>query len=597
MKVIKKVVTFTLAVTILLCIGFCGRIFYANAAEIKKTVSFEAIGANIDVDPVRLALEGTTEAKLVYVDETYAIVDFSEYVKGISRYNFTNSETGNFSLGVYKNKEMTMPVTSTEFVKKVWVKFYDKKTRLGFPFTENGQKLIVNGNYNGNIVKDMWLKPIKDACFSIVISVDTKSPQVVSLEVESDSTIGIEFDEDVEFSLSNVDILDEQRNEIDGIRLSSFEDSRYIINLGKSYAGKSITVSIKNVKDLAVKQNMLLKYSKELFIVDKNPPRAELTVEKCIPGEESVLYIYFNEALNAEGLDMFEFYLQNADKNIKEKLTGKHSFFKNDSSIVIPLTNEEKDKINSGYNIFLKNIEDKNKNLLDGQLILNSKIISFDSIANNIPKVIRIEAQNNRKVAVTFNQYLSIVDKSAFKINGYIPENMEISINNEGNTVVILAAQEARGFASDLNGDATLSIAVNSSARLENEFGISAESKEYTSSTIPAIQDKMAPALKRIIPVLSENGSFDTVIMEYDENIDFTKLSISTYSIQGREIYRVYTNSCGERGMSAIGKFVVIELKPLDSKLENKSMTLQITQVLDIYDMHDNRLLGNNHLL
>lgn len=536
------------------------------------------------------------EAKLRYADETFAIVDFTKFVNGISRYNFTNNASGNFSLAVYKDKEMTIPVTTSDFVKRVWVKFYDRGTKTGYPFTEVEQKLIVTGNYNGNIIKDMWSLLVKDTYFSITVTADKKQPQVVSVEVDSESTLSVKFDEDVNLNLSNIDILDGEGKKIQGLRISQYEEGSFIINLGKSYAGSNIVISIKNVEDMAIKPNKLLTYSKTLFVADKTPPRVEKTVKKFIPGSEQIVYIYFNESLDIQSLGSFGFSLQNPATNIMERLTQKPDFSSRDSIIVIPLTNEERDKINSGYNIFVSNIQDKSKNLLEGQIILNGQITSYNSLDNR-PKVEKIEAFNDRKVVVTFNQYLSTVHEAAFLINGSYPENVELSVNDDGNTVVTLTALEGKGFNSDLSSSAALRIATDDNMRVENEFGVNAEAKTYTISTIPAIQDKIPPALKQIKAIASGSGIVDTIVLEYEENIDVTKLSALTYSVDGRDVSRVYTNTSGNRGTSTLGRFVIIELKTTGTVSDNASGILQVTQLLDIYDMHDNKLSPNGEAM
>ncbi len=532
------------------------------------------------------------EAKLKYVDETYAIIDFIKHVNGISRYNFTNNASGNYSLGVFSNKEMTTPVTTSDFVKRVWVKFYDRGTKTGYPFTEVEQRLIFTGNYNGVQIKDMWSQTVKDTYFPVTVKADKKAPQVISMEVDSESTISVKFDEEVNLNLTNIEILDGEGKRIQSLRINQYEDSSFIINLGKNYTGSNIVVNIKNVEDMAIKPNKLETYSKTLFIADKTPPRVEKTVKKFVPGLEQLIYVYFNESLNIQGIESFGFSLQNPTTNIMERLTQKPDFSSRDSIIVIPLTNEERDKINSGYNVFVSDIQDKSKNLLEGQIIINSQITSFNSIDNR-PKVEKIEALNNRKLVVTFDQYLSTVYEAAFQINGSYCENVELSTNDKGNTVVTLTTQEGKGFNSDLSGSATLRIDTNNNMKVENEFGINAEAKTYSASTIPAIQDKMPPALKQIKAISSYSSIVDTIVLEYEENIDVTKLSALSYSVAGRDIYRVYTNISGNRGASTLGKFVIIELKTTGSVNDNTSGVLQVTQLLDIYDMHDNKLLPN----
>jgi hypothetical protein len=115
-------------------------------------------------------------------------------------------------------------------------------------------------------------------------------------------------------------------------------------------------------------------------------------------------------------------------------------------------------------------------------------------------------------------------------------------------------------------------------------------------STTPAIEDKIPPALRLVngVPqvrtLTNVSGIVDTIILEYEEDIDSTKLSALSYSVQGRSIARVYTNSTGTRGLNNTGRYVIIELKT-DGVTGSNSQRPVVTQALDIYDMKDNKLV------
>lgn len=535
------------------------------------------------------------EAKLKYVDETCALIEFSKPVRGVSRYNFSNDVLEHYAIGVYRNKEMNNPVNTIDTVKRVWVKFYDREASIGYPFTDQSKKLIITGKNSYSEIKDIWDAEYKGESFEVKVVNDKEKPEVLSIEVQSESSILVKFDEDVSFSISNVELIESDGKMIKGFSISRESEDTYSINLGKSYAGRYLIIKIKNVEDMAVKPNKMDSYAKNIYIADKTPPRVEKVVKRFVSGLEQTIYIYFNEALNIQEVESFKLYIQDPVNNIMTSLTQRPLFHDRNSILKVEMTKDEMNKINAGYNLIVSNIKDTSKNVLEGQTILNSQITNYNS-DDNKPKVVKIEAVDKNNVIVTFNQYLKRIDEAAFLVNGEFPQDVKISINKYGNTEVTLTPQNGKEFQSDLNGTATVSINTNKGWKVENDFNLCADTKTYTVSTVPPIVDKIPPAIKVVsgrysVDAISNSyGIADTIIIEYEESIDTNKLSALSYSVEGRTVEKVYSNSSSRRGTPYSGRFVIIELKPVGSGVINGSGSLQITQLLDIYDMHDNKL-------
>lgn len=535
------------------------------------------------------------EAKLKYVDETCALIEFNKPVRGVSRYNFSNDVLGHYAIGVYRNKEMNNPVNTTDTVKRVWVKFYDRGVSSGYPFTDQTKKLVITGKNSYSEIKDIWDSGYKGENFEVKVVNDKKKPEVISIEVQSESSILVKFDEDVSFSISNIELIESDGQMIRGFSITKESKDTYSINLGKSYAGKYLIIKVKNVEDMAIKPNKMDNYVKNIFIADKTPPMIEKVVKKFIPGLEQSIYIYFNEALNIQEVDSFKIYIQDPVNNIMTSLTQKPQFHDRNSILKVEMTKDETDKINTGYNLIVSNIKDTSKNVLEGQTIINSQITNYNS-ADNKPKVVKIEATDKNKVIVTFNQYLKRIDEAAFLINEVFPQDVKVAINKDGNTEVTLTPQNGKEFKSDLSGTAAISINTDKGWRVENDFGLSADTKTYTVSSVPRIDDRIPPAIKVVsgrygVDAISNSyGIVDTIIIEYEESIDTNKLSALSYSVEGRTVERIYSNSSSRRGTPYSGRFVIIELKPTGSSEINASGCLQVTQLLDIYDMHDNKL-------
>lgn len=65
-----------------------------------------------------------------------------------------------------------------------------------------------------------------------------------------------------------------------------------------------------------------------------------------------------------------------------------------------------------------------------------------------------------------------------------------------------------------------------------------------------------------ISEVFGDGAKITTVVLNYPEKIDGSKLGLSSFHVDGREIIKAYTSSTPEKGLaSEFGEYVVIELK------------------------------------
>lgn len=574
---------------------------YALYENIKYEISvkgfkdFSGKESVLKVQPIASVKDNKPiKASIVYAKEAYVALRFNKEVRGITKEHFYNSIPGRLPIGIYKDSRMVNEVKSYDRVDTIWVKFYDISTKKGYPFYEEGDKLYILGTANKISIKDNWGNVINDASIHVGVKGDKKAPEVVDIKAETESSLIVTFSEKVKFNISNIEIIDDKGLKAAGVTVRDIDGIKYRVGLGKDYKGHRITVNIKNVEDMAIIPNKLEGYSRDVEVTDKTPPQVVKVVKKFITGMDQSLYFYFNEALDESSLTISNYAMQNPTSYIMSKLSGKPEFVSGSSVVRVPITDEEKKMIESGYHVFVSDICDLEKNVLLGQVVINSNIKGYNS-SDNKPKVERIEAVDKRTVEITFNQYLTRIDKESFMVNGEAPVNMRLSINDEGNTVVTLTASGEREFQTDLSGLALVNIISDSSRRIENDFGLCVDSSFYTPTTSIRIEDKMPPAVKYVNEVpqirtfVNTSGVVDCIVVEYEENIDMTKLSALSYSVFGRSISRVYTNHTGIKGISAVGKFVVIELKPV-SIGDNPSSNPVVTQVLDIYDMNDNKL-------
>ncbi len=553
---------------------------YAGHENILKTHEFQYYD---DKTPI--------SAELKYADEKSVMLEFNKEVKGITKEHFYNNVPGHTAVGVYKDSALTKSLSSLETVKSVWVKFYDTGSSKGYPFTDVEQRLVINGKVsNNNKLVDNWGNLFGSQTIPVKVEVDRRAPSIISMESDSESSIAVEFDEDVKFIKTNVEIVDGKGDKINNFSVSQISGTKYRINLGKNYANNTLTLSIKDVEDRSINSNKINKVLRTVEVKDRTAPNVEKVIKKLVADSDESLYIYFSEEIDSSRIGYTGFFLQSPKTYIMTKLAGKPEFTDKGNIVKIPVTYEEKNNINSGYSLFVSNAYDKSGNVLQGQVIPYTNILNYNA-AENKPSIEKIEAVDSETLVVTFNQYLLVVDESAFLINNAYPAGMDITTNDEGNTVVTLKVQEGR---EDLSSSTILSIKTSSNKRIENEFGLNFDGGYYTSSTKPKIEDKVAPQVKvvsdepQVKTIANSTGYVDAIVIEYTENIDMTRLSALSYSVPGRTIARVYTNNYPQKGSSTLGRYVIIELKYESS---NTSGNISVRQVLDIYDMSGNKLL------
>jgi ribosomal protein S16 len=559
--------------------------FAGNEGQVKTVqMTYKA-----DTSPIKASIEA--------IDQSYAVIKFNRPVTGLVKEQFYHTSPSNTALGIYNSPEMNGLVSSADELNRVWVKFYDASTLAGNAIADASQKISILNKYLSNEIQDSWGNKFAGEELQVNLNVDNNSPQVVAVRPFSESAVSVEFNEEVKFNTSNVEVLGLDGKAVVGTSLSvTGSGKKYTVNLGTNLLGKTILINIKNVEDSALVPNKMTLYTSSVNITDMTPPQVEKITKKIVPGLEQSLYIFFNEDVGEAALNAQNYSIQNPQNQIMTRLTETPSFYNGNRIVRLSLTNEQRALIDSGYNVFVSNVQDGTGNVLAGQIVLNSSIGSFDS-SDNRPGVLSLVAVDKNTMAVTFNQKLTRVDEGVFILNGAVPASMNLTVNSEGNTVATLKAAVGHEFAGDLTG-ASLIILQDFSKKIENIFGLGAQDGAFTKTTQVKIEDRMAPSIKVISgkqmvkAIANSSGVIDAIVIEYEKDMDVTKLSALSYSVQGRAISRVYTNNTAAKGTSAVGRFVIIELKT-DGVLANTLSRPVVTQVLDVYDMKDNKLTPN----
>ncbi|MCX7883899.1 MAG: Ig-like domain-containing protein [Caloramator sp.] len=530
-------------------------------------------------------------AKVKAVNQSMAVIDFNRPVVNITNLNFYHTNAAYTALGVFKDADMTL-ATDYSFNSRVFVKFYDNATKKGYPITPSVTSLSILGKVNNLEITDRYNNKFQTTVLPVSFNVEFYPLKVLSLTQDSDTSLLIEFNREVNFTAVNADIIDGSGSRVLINSVSGLGDNmKFRINFKKPDTLGNMTVKIINVEDKFNSLNKIDLFTQNINFIDKTPPKVVKVTKKFVSGLEQCLYVFFSKGVNNTALESSNYYLQNpADGNMR-KITKNPSFEDGDKIVKISLTDDEKALIDAGYNLFVKDVEDSSKNAIVGQIIQNKSFIAFNS-QDSKPKVLKIEALSKNTVVITFDQYLKYVDQGVFKVNGANVSAMDVSLNSEGKTVVTLTAS----FVID-SGIYVVNIIPDANNKLQNSFGESVDIGVYTQTSSPIkIQDRMPPQVRyingvaQITPIKGANDIIDSLCIEYDKEIDATKLSALSYSVTGRSIKRVYTNiTPSKSNISQVGRYVIIELKT-DGTIDDMKRMPQVIQLLDIYDMNDNKL-------
>lgn len=533
-------------------------------------------------------------AKVEKVDSSYVVISFNKPVRGLTKDNFYYIDASKKAIGVFSDYKMTKAVIPSQTLSRVWVKFYDSQLKMGNTISDTRNELSILAKAGGYEILDSFGNSFSNVNMTVSAVWDKTAPEVKELKNDTESSLTLQFSENVKLGLNNIEIVDEKEGKINFV-IKPNTNNRFTLELGKDYSGHKIIVALKDVEDYAVIPNKLASYTASILITDKTPPVVKGISKRFVAGLDNSLYVTFNEPVNQTALDIENYYIQNPLNNLMTRLNGKPAFHDGNKIIRIPLLDEEQKLINSGYDLFVRDIRDLYENKLAGQIIKNANITVYDS-NDNRPKITKLEAISKNQLKVNFNQALKNVDYNAFLLNGRIPKSSLLSADSEGNSIITLFTDDTVQFTSGLEG-ASLIVQTDGTRRIENSFGLGVANGSYTSATSPVrIEDKMAPGVMivsgvpQIYAIRGANGILDGIAILYEENIDLTKLSALSYNVKGRDIARVYTNISPQRGNSLTGKYVIIELKPLQSTSGASGAIGTVTQTLDIYDMQGNKL-------
>jgi len=528
-------------------------------------------------------------------EQTYVVIKFNKPVKGLKKDFFYHTFSAWKPLGIYSDENMTVPVSSSEAVDKVWVMFYDGTD--GYPIPEGQTKLVIRDKVGDDKIKDNWGNEFLGAELVLEVSADKTPPSVVELKVDSERALKIKFDEEVKFSADNVEILNADGSKISDLKITvTGSGKEYTIDFGKNLSGKSIIVNIKNVEDKALAPNKMALYSEVLDITDHTAPSVNKVTYKEVPGERA-LFVFFSESVNDTALNKDNYYLiyKNAQNNdVWVKFSNDPEFYDGDKVVRIELKEEELTKVKAnGSRVAIRDVEDLAENKMLIKIV--DQILPYNHNENK-PKVTKAEVTAANKVALTFDQYLTDVDADAFTVNGAAPVGMEVSLNDNGNTVVTLTTHDDHKFTYDVS-DTTKEIVSIDGSKLKNIFGVDAFSQEIdavkNTEDEVVLEDKVKPEIDFAGTLdLNLDGKIDNILVKFKEAVKFNYISATTFTVEGYTVVDAYATTSvvddvyyDGRGSAVIANSdtVIIRVKQKDeSDVTAKPKVKVVTEIQDV---------------
>lgn len=520
--------------------------------------------------------ENPPVATVAKAEQTYVVVDFDKPVSGLKKDYFYHTFSAWTAVGIYEDADMKNTVESNEKVTRVYVQFYKDK--------DNGRALpegTVRFGILGSKIVDNWNNALGNVEFTLNVSADKTPLEVVSIEVEAEDTLLVEFNKSVaSFTKSNVEILDKDGKAISGLKWTvedSDGDGVYEITLSKKMPGKTITVVIKNVKDRAIEPNVLSSYSEVIEITDKTEPRVSKVYyyaefDDDDEFESAELMVIFNEEVDGEtALVASNYSLVDGDE--VTILTKAPEFDVNSSRVVIPLTEAQYNVASKkGVKLQVINVKDLAGNTIIPQLWEIKGNVKEEAKTVEVKSVTATSADT---IAIKFGDLVSNVSKGDFKF--YIEgEEVDYGYTQTDNSVTTLEFELEEEFKTDVSNVKI----VYTADSITNSFGNEVEKLVYKgaeTTEITSFTDRVAPEMtvnKDGDYVITWNKAKNAVVIEFTEAIDNTTLRRLTYSIEDFDVEKVYSDD----------NKVYIEI---DGEVEAETELL-ITQEEAIFDLAGN---------
>ena len=567
---------------------------YAEFANITKT--FELEYAKDTEAPV---------AEITKVDQTYVKVEFSKPVKGLHPQNFYHTFSAWEAKGIYKEESMTADsaIEPEDSVSTVWVKFVEDSDN-DRPLAEGTQIVGIRGKYDDVDVVDNWGNKFESVEIEVTVSVDKDAPEVTSVTIEGEKTLKIVFNENVTFDEDNIEVLDTDGKEIDGVVINVKTASpakEFEVDLGTELGGKTIVVKITNVEDTALYPNKMSEYKATIEVGDQTAPSVKVAKDEDNEVIKA-LYFIFNEDVSNTALDKNNYAIMDGNGKLTN-FKNSPKFAEGSRIVKIELANDEN---LTGKKIFVQKIEDKAGNAMAGVIVEYTDIDDLDEAV--APEVESVEITAKDKIVITFDQYLKDAPIDGFKVTVNLDDSEEpfigeakadykstsVTRNSKGNTVVTLVLKSA-----DIKADASNVTVEVRENKLKNRLDVAVGEVTFNpaiDNELPGqkyVADKIAPSIietgegkNKKLDIRAQVNSNEITIY-YDEAIEnkisYRDFEVKDYTIENIEadeeaVIITLTDSIkeGTTSIKLTQKYAVKDKAGNESKLD-KTVDVTVT--------------------
>ncbi|KAB3534751.1 hypothetical protein F8154_08490 [Alkaliphilus pronyensis] len=556
-------------------------------------------------------------AEVTKVEQTYVIVEFNKPVSGLEKASFYHTFNAWKSIGIYSDADMTDAITTKEAVSKAYVKFHGLDNAgdeiVGSRAIPEGETVF---GIFGDDIEDNWGNELGDQTFDISVAADKTTPEVTEIKVVAEDKLEVKFSKEVIFENKNIEVLDEDGEEIDGVTVNVLDAGKgktFEVELGKKLSGEIITVTIEDVKDTTLKENELNLYTELIEVTDKTKPEVKevyynIEFDKVDDGDNTFktkeLYVRFSEEVDADTAlkaSNYAIVFDGADVTI---LTEDPSFDGVNTRVKLPLTDAQADIIWEEQKLdptLLKiklqviNVEDLAENAIKPKLVS----LNTDIQTEQFVKVESIEATAKDTLVVKFNDLLSGVTSDAFLVNG--GNNFTLTQTEEKGATVLEFVYGSKAFETDKDN---VTFEVLFGQGLKNSFGtiiLSLDNDPTTEVTQDAtsaefynsfIKDEITPEIVKYDAgdnkdkYKVERTDASTIKIYFSEQIDKDALSTITFKVEKAKVDMIDTEAGG----------TVVVLTISQSGTDAIPAAPKVTQENDVIDMSGNTFMAEKAL-
>lgn len=537
---------------------------YADYANVAATLEFTY--AKDETPPV---------ASIVKAEQDYVVIDFDKPVNGLKKEYFYHTFNAWQSLGIYSDMEMSKEIKTSDSVNRVYIKFYDaneKNQDKNRPLPEG----TVNVGISGAEIKDNWGNKLGDITLPVTIKSDT-TQLAFETEVREENKILVKFNKAIqttEISSKNFEVLDQDGKTISGLIVTvNPKDNKNIeLTLNQKLAGKTVTLNVKNIRELGIAGTKIESETVMVEITDKTSPSVSRAYHnlKPVSGKNDEfstkeLIVQFSEGVDGQTALVASNYSLVYGTNLVV-LTESVDFDNDNEKVKVQLTDAQAKELKAyiespaqktaPVKLQVINVKDLSGNVIKPiQQKVEGDVSSFKV------KLESVKATAKNKLVITFNDKLVDLSEGSFLMNnGSDSSEFTLTQEYEGSKTVVTLENNKADFYNTKAEKAKLVINYNgfkdSYGSAVKEMDIPKEMKPNTTDPskviiTAGIEDKIAPEIVedsnkvKAVKVYDDdsNGSLDTLDIQFTEPMAKQYISLDKFTVDGFTIKEVVTDN------------------------------------------------------